>query len=586
VVNPLRFATIREFALYGILAVLMVPAIFAFAGAAVRHLLGHDYWLTWEQWFLGNAVTHLIVTPVLLYWILGGHWRSLTLSVSRWLEAALLTIGIIVTGSFAFDTGSAGLDFAEPRFYAPVPFLFWAAIRFGMLGATGAVAVITFFAVAAALHEQGPFVAQSPSEVALALQHFLILRAAPLYVVAILFEHGKTVENALRESERRFRTMADTAPVLIWMSGADKRCEFFNQGWLDFTGRTLAEESGDGWTKGVHADDLQRCIDTYHAAFDARQAFEMEYRLRRHDGEFRWILDTGIARFAASGEFVGYIGTAVDVTDRRRAEETNRNLAHVSRLAMVGELTALVAHEIRQPLSAILSNADAAELMLKSAQPPLGEIREIVADIRRDDLRAEETVQRIRGLLRKREMHMQSLDLNESIADVLVLVTGDAARRRIQVHKQLDLTLPLVAGDRVYLQQVLLNLIVNAMDAMHDTPQVARQLTVRTKMLESDAIEVAISDHGHGIVAENASTMFESFFTTKEDGMGLGLGIAKSIIESHGGQIWAENNRVGGAPFPFSVPLVRGLVLSDQEPGRSQHVRDSLCAAAGGGRRS
>lgn len=557
-VNPLRFATIREFALYGILAVLLVPAIFAFGGAAARHLLGHDYWLTWEQWFLGNAVAHLIVTPVILYWIIGSEWRALTPSATRWVEAALLTIGVIVTGSLAFDTGSTSLDFAEPRFYAPVPFLFWAAIRFGMLGATGAVAVITFFSVAAALHEQGPFVAQSPSDVALALQHFLILRAAPLYLVAILFEQGKTAENSLRESERRFRTMADTAPVLIWMSGTDKRCEFFNQGWLDFTGRTQAEESGDGWTEGVHADDLQRCVDTYCSAFDARQEFEMEYRLRRHDGEFRWILDKGVPRFAASGEFVGYIGTAVDVTDRRRAEETTRNLAHVSRLAMLGELTALVAHEIRQPLSAILSNADAAALLLKSAQPPLGEIREILADIRRDDLRAEEAIRRIRGLLQKRQMRMQPLNVNESIAEVLMLVTSDAARRRIQLHKQLDLTLPLVAGDRVYLQQVLLNLIVNAMDAMRNTPEAARQLTIRTQMLGCDAIEVAISDHGHGIVAENASAIFESFFTTKEGGMGLGLGIAKSIIESHKGQIWAENNRDGGATFHFSVPFDRG----------------------------
>jgi hypothetical protein len=198
----------------------------------------------------------------------------------------------------------------------------------------------------------------------------------------------KLAEAKIRESEERFRNMANFAPVLIWMAGHDKLCEFFNQGWLAFTGRSLEQEIGNGWVQGVHPDDMHRCLDVYHSAFNARRPFEMEYRLRRHDGEYRWVLDTGAPRFAPDAKFMGYVGTAVDITDKKRAEESNRHLEHLQRLAVMGELTALIAHEMSQPLTAISSNADTAANLLNSANPRLNELGEIITDIRADGARA------------------------------------------------------------------------------------------------------------------------------------------------------------------------------------------------------
>lgn len=436
---PFRFSSVREFALYAFFAVFLVPAVSAFGGAAARQALGFEYWLAWEQWFLGNALAHLVITPIVVYWVFGAEWRRLAGPPRRLLELGSLTAGLAVTSYFAFDTHSVGIGFAEPRFYAPVPLLFWSAIRFGMGGATGAIGILAAFAISAASHGDGPFAGRSPAETALALQHFLLLRAAPLYLVAVVIEQKQSVEQSLRESERRFR-------------------------------------------------------------------------------------------------------------------ETHQSLVHAARLAVVGELTAMIAHEIRQPLSAILTNAQAAELLLAREQPPLSEVREILADITRDDKRVDDVIRRMRGLLRKQEIQMQPLDLNEAVVDVLEIVAGDARRRGVKVQFDPTRGLPQVSGDRVHLQQVLLNLIVNAMDAMQATPEPVRLLGIETKFLP-DGVAVSVSDRGPGLPADRSSDIFESFVTSKPQSMGLGLSIARHIIERHQGRIWAEKNAHGGATFSFHVLL-------------------------------
>jgi signal transduction histidine kinase len=228
-------------------------------------------------------------------------------------------------------------------------------------------------------------------------------------------------------------------------------------------------------------------------------------------------------------------------------------LMHAARLAMMGELTAGIAHEINQPLGAILSNADTAELLLDRDPSQLAEVRQILADIRRDDLRASEVIRHMRSLLRKRELELTPLDINRTIADVVRLLEENARRRGIALSAELDEGLPLVSADRVHIEQVLLNLLLNGMDAIGESTMLGGDLKVRSRRLDG-AIEVSVIDSGTGLSPELQTHLFDSFYSTKENGLGLGLSIARSIITAHEGRIWSQNNEQGGATFLFTLP--------------------------------
>jgi len=246
-----------------------------------------------------------------------------------------------------------------------------------------------------------------------------------------------------------------------------------------------------------------------------------------------------------------------DITDRKRAEESGRQLAHAARFAALGELTAMVAHEINQPLCAILSNAEAGEIMLRSANPPLDELKNIFADIRQDDLRADAAIRSIRSLLQRREFVARQVDMAATVDQVFKLVAGDALHRRVPMRNEVAADLPAVYGDRSHLEQVLVILIVNGMDAMKDTPEGSRELLVSAQRVNERQIQISVRDHGHGISPGTMPQLFDSLFTTKPDGMGLGLSIARSMIAAHGGRIWAENVPGGGAIFNFTVNIAQ-----------------------------
>jgi signal transduction histidine kinase len=244
---------------------------------------------------------------------------------------------------------------------------------------------------------------------------------------------------------------------------------------------------------------------------------------------------------------------------RRRAQDDARRqqseITHAARLVLVGEMTASIAHEVSQPLSAILSNADAAEMLLCADPPPLDEVRQILDDIRRDDLRANDIVRNLRNLLSKREMRMEIIDLNQIAQTALMLSKAAAARAGIAIQTEFDSALPRVIGDPVHLQQVMLNLIINAIDAMAEVPAAHRSLTVLTRLRDPRAAEVAVIDTGTGVESERLSKIFDSFYTTKREGMGLGLSIARAIVQTHGGNIWVENSSTRGTIFRFTIPL-------------------------------
>jgi signal transduction histidine kinase len=240
---------------------------------------------------------------------------------------------------------------------------------------------------------------------------------------------------------------------------------------------------------------------------------------------------------------------------RADAQRQYAEITHAARLALIGEITASVAHEVTQPLSAILSNVETADLLLRQEKPNVAMVREILSDVREDDLRADGIVRRLRTLLRKRELQLEEVDVNALVSSVLSLVLPDAVRRNVLIRTTLDPALPRARADPVHLQQVLLNLLINGMDAMKDTPLERRVLEVRTERCADDNLMVTVLDHGHGFEQAQKDKLFDSFYTTKDEGLGLGLSIARSIVTMHGGAIWAENRRDGGASFAFTVPV-------------------------------
>jgi len=242
----------------------------------------------------------------------------------------------------------------------------------------------------------------------------------------------------------------------------------------------------------------------------------------------------------------------------REAVELRHGLAHASRVTMLGQLASSLAHELNQPLGAILRNAEAAELFLKSDKPDLDELRAIVADIHKDDQRAGDVIDRLRALLKRRQLDPRPVLLSELVDEVVTLTRVDSVTRHVGVEIDVPRDLPLVRGDRIHLQQVLLNLLLNGMDALADVADGERLLTVRARTAGAGFVEVAVSDNGHGIPAENVGRLFEPFFTTKSQGMGLGLPISRTITEAHGGRIWAENNAERGATFRFTLPVAKG----------------------------
>jgi PAS domain S-box-containing protein len=553
------FDSPRGLVIYLGIAVVFAPFASAFVGALAGGV--SDYWFYWRVWFLSEALAFLMLAPAILTGFGLARSQLQKLSIVRFLEAVLIGCVLVAVCLYVFTVWTAGQAVVPALVYLPLPLLLWAAVRFGPAGVNACLLIVAVVSISATVHGRGPFATTTPDENVPALQLFLATVSIPLMLLAAQFKEGHAKSIFLRESEARFRLMADGAPVMIWMADVGRKCDYFNKPWLDFTGRRIEQETGDGWVEGIHREDLDRCLSTYATAFDARKPFEMEYRLRRGDGQYRWIADFGIPRLAPDGSFTGYIGSCVDVTDRKlnelQLQEQRAELTHLSRVAVVGELTGALAHELNQPLTAILSNAQAAQRFLAKDPASLSEVHEILKDIVVEDRRAGEVIRRLRALLKKGETQLLPLDLNEVAGEVIELAHADCVSRGVAIECELEAKLPAVRGDRVQLQQVLMNLIVNACDAMSGCRRSDRQLILATKAAAGTA-QVSVTDCGQGIPANQMDRLFDPFFTTKEQGLGLGLTICRSIVAAHSGKLWAENNRTGGATFFVSLPASSG----------------------------
>src|SRR5437879_7212039 len=333
--GPIHFRSLRNVGIFCLCVVFVGPLLSSFLDAAfvVWNHWGHDsYGQLIRIRLFSNALAALIVVPLVVTWATIGISGLRTARLSRYLEACSLFVGLLLVSYAVLYKVGSGADSA--LLFLPLPFLLWAAVRFGAVGASTAISIVGFLAIWSAAHGHGPFSGGTAEQNALSIQIFLIVLSIPLLFLATVIEERVTGETELRESESRFRIVADAAPVLIWMSGVDKLCTFFNKPWLEFTGRSMEQELGNGWAEGVHPADLQRCLQTYTAAFEAREPFVMQYRLRRHDGEYRWIKDDGVPRFDAQGDFSGYIGSCVDITELRRNEQALRESEERMTMAM------------------------------------------------------------------------------------------------------------------------------------------------------------------------------------------------------------------------------------------------------------
>ena len=519
-------------------------------------------------------------------------------------------------------------------------------------------------------------------------------RALRWYILLTDIDDRRRAEEALQASERELRVIVNTVPALAWSARPDGSAEFFNQYYLAYVGLPLEQLQGSGWTVAVHPDDLGALIAAWQSMMAAGKAGEVEGRLRRFDGEYRWFLFRTNPMLDESGNILKWYGTNADIHDRKRAEEQLRRseafltegqklsrignfswllateeikwseqlyrifefdlgvpvtfelmgsrvhpedlplmfdmigkaqrdvsdfeyehrllmpdhsikylhlighrsrdnqgrpeyigavqdvtqrrlseealgkarseLANVARVTSLGVLTASIAHEVNQPLSGIITNAGTCLRMLSADPPNVEGARETARRTIRDGNRASDVITRLRTLYSKKDLSPEAMDLNEATREVASLSLSELQSKRVILRHELADDLPPVIGDRVQLQQVILNLLRNAADAMSGVEDRPRELLIKTECDEGDRVRLSVKDAGVGFTPQAADKLFEAFFTTKSDGMGIGLSISRSIIEAHRGRLWATANDGPGATFAFSIPCRRES-LADAE---------------------
>jgi PAS domain S-box-containing protein len=874
-----RFDSLKSTGVFVLAAVVVAPFLSSFLDAGFVTLIGwqdESFWQVWRARLPSNALAALAIAPVIILWAKDGPAWLRRLSTRQWAEAIVMIGGLLAVSAAVFARGDSWPHATPALLLLPLPFLLWAAVRFGPPATSASLLILVLVSIWGAAKGLGPFAALSPMQNVLSLQMFLVAISVPLIFLSAMIEEHRMKEESVRESEERFRTMADTAPVLIWTTDADKLCTYVSQTWLDLTGRIFEEELGNGWADDIHPSDRNARLEAYAHCFEQRSPFTLEYRVRRHDGEYRWLLDKGAPRFAFDGTFLGYVGSATDITDRRRAEERLRvqhtvaqilaeatsieeatprilraigeslgwdvgalwsvdrqaqvlrcverwhktslevpefervsresafvpglglpgrvwssvkpeyipdvvsdknfprgpvaereglhaafafpillggetlgvieffsreirqpdkelldmlatigsqigqfierkraeaelreseqnyrmlfesidegfctievlfdknekpvdyrflqispsferqtgiknavgrqmreiapqheehwfeiygrialtgepmrfeneakqlgrwydvyafrvedperkrvgilfnditerkraeaeardserryrevqtELAHASRVATMGQLTASIAHEINQPIGAVVNNAQAALNWLGAQPPDLDEVRQTLGEIVNDGMRAGDVISWIRALVKKEPPRREEMAINEAVLEVITLTHGEVVKNAVSVRTQLAEGLPLILADRVQLRQVVLNLIINAVEAMSRVGQESRELLISTGSDGLNGVLVSLRDSGPGLDPASLKHLFNSFYATKSSGMGMGLSICRSIVEAHGGRIWASANDPRGAVFQFTLPLGRNETVSAEYDGQSR----------------
>ena len=683
--GPLRFDDSRH---VGIFVLGSIVGVFtsSFLDSGFVALVGWgegSYWQIWRSRFFSNVLAELTLVPMIIGWTRVDVVTLRRVSLRTTAEIVALGASLLGVSMAVFVWRDSGLSGIQALLYAPVPFLVWAAVRFGSIGTSTATVVVALLETRGAINRVGPFVTGSPSESALSIQLCLILTSIPLLLLSAVMQERRQAERAAIFSAESLKLALDAAQMTIWdwslpPGEASRR-------------RESSPAPFGAMLRVVHPDDQPVVAEAITAAIEKGAPWDVEFRVVHPDGNVRWVMGKGEVLRDEAGQPTRLLGVNVDITDRKRADEAVRAseelfarafrsspdamiisrradgqiidvndrwealfgypraaavgrtmaelppaaspqdqatlrrlieapgpvrdveaqfvtqsgearetiiatetvemgghacfittirditerqraqreaqeqrqlLTHLGRVAVLGELSGALAHELSQPLTAILSNAQAARRMLARQPVDLREIDEILEDIASADRRAGEVIRRLRAMFKRGESNRQLLDLNELTRDVLDFARSDLLTRHVQVTTRLTPDLPKVRGDSVQVQQVLLNLIVNGCEAMIGNEPNDRALVIETSVIDHDTVGVSVLDNGSGIRADVLDQLFEPFVTTKHQGLGLGLTICRSIATAHGGHLWAGNNEDRGSAFRLLLPRNDSLTLA------------------------
>lgn len=557
---PVRFDRLRNVGIFCFFAALAGPFLSSFLDAAFVALnqWGQDsYWQIWRIRFTSNVLATLTLVPFIVTWTGDGiSWLS-RIRRARFLEGAALVLGLLSVNTVVFYKLGPTADVA--LLYLPLPFLIWAAVRFGSRGVSAAICTVTFLAIWSAGHGYGPFSLRSAEENALSIQMFLIVMSVPLLLLAGVIEERRKGAMTLREREERITLAAESANLALWTINFERQ-----ESWMNDKGRAIFDFAPDEFLtrelflSRVHPEDRKAVDEAIERARATSPAFEFEYRLLRPDGETRWLISRGRYERNDRGVISELIGVAIDVTAQVKANlelrRQREEMARLSRVSSMGELTASLAHELNQPLTAIASNAAAGRRMLAQGPPDAAMFEELLADVSADARRAGDIIHGIHHFVRKSDGARRPVNLNEIVREVLRLLHSDLLGRATTVETELQPSLPVVEADPVHLQQVLVNLLMNSLEAMQATPAERRRIVICTQREADSFVMVSVRDYGSGLPKDNLDKVFAHFYSTKPNGMGMGLTIVRSIVEAHGGKLSAENTE-DGARFCFRLPV-------------------------------
>jgi two-component system sensor kinase FixL len=560
--RPVRFDRLRNVGIFIFFAAFLAPFLSSFLDAAfvAINYWGQDsYWQVWRIRFTSNVLAALTLVPLIVTWGAEGIAWLGKIRRARFLEAVLLLLGLLSVNTIVFYKLGSTADTA--LLCLPLPFLIWAAVRFGSRGASAAICTLTFLAIWSAGHGYGPFSTRSAEENALSLQMFLIVMSVPLLLLAAVIEERGKGAMTLLEREERFSLAAESANLAFWSINFERR-----EPWMSDKGRAIFNFGPDEplsrelFLSRVHPVDRDAVDEAIEHARAESQTFEIEYRLLRPDGDIRWLISRGRYVSNDRGGIRELIGVAIDITAQVKADLQLRlqreEMARMSRVSSMGELTASLAHELNQPLTAIASNAAAGRRLLAQGTPEREMFTELLADVAADARRAGDIIHGIHHFVRKGEGTRRPINVNEIVREVLRLLHSDLLGRGTAVETQCAPNLPSVDADPVHLQQVLLNLLMNSLEAMQSIPAAKRRVVISTTCEANSSVAVSVRDYGSGLPADDVDKVFTHFYSTKPNGMGMGLTIVRSIVEAHGGKLRAENVD-DGARFFFTLPVTR-----------------------------